>query len=187
MLLGDKDMANKIKKTNNKKDVKDSTTVMTTGNELVNLIKIVVIISAVLLVFYFITVIVEKKLNKHDYTIKDEVAVIQYDKIIVGEILNRTDSSYYVLVEKESDPYIDLYKTYLTTYSNTENSLRYYTVDLSDIFNRNSVADQNYVEGNDTSKYKFASTSLLKIENGELAAVYSDNESITQYLSNLIK
>ena len=152
-------------------------------NELLSLIKIVAIVSIVLLVFYFITVLVDKKLTKDSYKSNDSAAVIQYEKIMIGEILNRKEGSYYVLVEKEDDSYVTLYKQYLSS----GNIIKYYTVDLDDVFNKASVSDKTKVEGNDPSQYKFSSTALLKIDNNKLAAVYYDQESITNYLDTLIK
>ena len=180
-------MANKKKQANKKKDIKNVNKIIATSNELASLLKIVFIISGVLILFYFITVIIDKRINNYNYKTEDKVAVIQYDKIIVGEILNRSEDSYYVLVEAKDDSYVDLYKQYLSIYSGKEGSLKYYTVDLDDVFNINNIADENYIEGNDCSKYKFATTSLLKIEQGQLVAAYSDLDSITQHLSDLIK
>ena len=151
-------------------------------DELINLIKIVVIVSLVLLVFYFITVLVDKKIKKASYQTNDPVAVIQYEKIMVGEILNRPENSYYVLVEQEDDPYIQLYEQYLD-----DGLFKYYSVDLNDVLNRSYISDTNNVEGNDPSVYKFASTSLLKVEDGNLTDAYCDVESIIMHLDALIK
>ena len=168
-------MAKKTDKNTGKREILNK-------NELINLIKIVAIVSLVLLIFYFITVLVDKRINKNSYKTDDPVAVIQYDKIIVGEILNRTENTYYVLVEKEDDPYIDLYKQYLDA-----GAIKYYTVDLSDVLNGNYISDVTYVEGNNPSTYKFSATTLLKVENRNLISAYSDHESIVQCLGLLIK
>ena len=86
----------KKKKINHKNNIE-------TNNELINLIKIVVIVCVILLAFYFITLLVNKKTKGSVFGNDDSVAVIQYDKIIVGEILNRPDNNYLVLVKKEND------------------------------------------------------------------------------------
>lgn len=155
------------------------------GNELTNLIKIVVIVCVVLLVFYFITVLVNKKEDNNNYT-EDTTATIQYSKILVGQILNRTDSEYYVLVEEKNDQYVSLYNYYLSLYSEKSSSLKYYNVDLSDIFNQNHIGDKNITAGN-ISDFKFSGTVLLKIKDAQVLEMYEDREKIVSYLEQLVK
>lgn len=157
-----------------------------TNDELLKLIKIVGIVCLVLVLFYFITVLVTGT-GENDNTNEDTTAVIQYKKILVGEILNRTDSEYLVLVEKEDDAYVDLYTQYFTSYSEESGSLNYYTVDLGEVFNQNNVADETVVEGNDVQSYKFANTTLIKVKDGTLEGVYKDKDSIVSYLDSLMK
>lgn len=170
-----------------KKNIKKGTNEIVSNNELTNLIKVVVIVCAFLLVFYFITVLVKKNQKKTSTADTNVQATIQYSKIMVGEILNRSESDYFVLVQKEDDSYIDLYNSYLSIYSSKENALKTYTVDLSDIFNSNNIGEENVVSGNNVSEYKFANTTLLKISNGSLVEVYDSSDSISSYLESLIK
>lgn len=176
-------MANKSKKKNTSKKVKKvekSNTTMISNNELINLLKIILIICAVLLIFYFITVLVQNKKEDNNSN-SDTVAVIQYDKILVGQILNRSENDYYVLVEKKEDPYIDLYKQYL----NNVKDITYYSVDLSEIFNQNNIGEETIVEGNEISNYRFAGTTLIKVTNNTISGVYKNKDEIVAYLGNL--
>lgn len=175
-------MANKSKKISATKSVKKSerkSETVVPNNELKNLLKITLIICGVLLVFYFITVLVQKDNDTNNDS--DTTAVIQYSKILVGEILNRSESEYYVLVEKEDDSYIDLYKQYFTSVD----GVKYYTVDLSEVFNQKNVGEETLVEGNEVGNYKFAGTTLIKVTNGTLNGVYKNKEEITEYLKSL--
>lgn len=178
-------MSSKSKKISNKKNVKKikkNNDKVISNNELKNLLKIILIICGVLLVFYFITVLVQNKDNDKDTNNgSDTTAVIQYSKILVGEILNRSENEYYVLVEKENDPYIDLYKQYLTSID----AITYYTVDLSEIFNQNNIGGETVVEGNEVWSYKFSGTTLIKVTNGTLNGVYTNKDEIIGYLKNL--
>lgn len=167
------------KKTNKKNTVE-------TNNELVNLIKIVVIVCVVLLAFYFITVLVNKKTKGSAFSDDDSVAVIQYDKIIVGEILNRTENNYLVLVEKENDVNSNLYQSYLSIYSGKENALKVYNVDLSEVFNLNYVGDETILD-NGIQNYKFSDTTLIKVSDGNISESYIGLEAIENYLKELIK
>lgn len=176
-------MASKSKKISTKKNLKKSeknNNKVISNNELKNLLKIILIICCVLLVFYFITVLVQNK-DKDTNNGSDTTAVIQYSKILVGEILNRSENEYYVLVEKENDPYIDLYKQYL----NSIDSITYYTVDLSEVFNQNNIGEETVVEGNEVGSYKFSGTTLIKVNGGTLSGVYKNKDEITGYLKNL--
>lgn len=175
-------MANKSRKIIAKKGEKTEkkNEAVVSNNELKNLLKITLIICGVLLVFYFITVLVQNKNNDVNNN-SDSVAVIQYSKILVGEILNRNENEYYVLIEKENDSYVDLYKQYLTGID----GITYYTVDLSEVFNQNNVGEETIVEGNEVGNYKFAGTTLIKVNNGTLDGVYKSKDEITEYLKSL--
>ena len=164
------------------KNKKKNETQVVSGNEMINLIKIILIVCAVLLVFYFITVLVNKK-DKETYT-ENTNATIQYNKILVGQILNRTETDYYVLVEKENDQYIDLYNYYLSNYIGENKKFKYYTVDLSDVFNGNHIGEQTLLTGN-VSEFKFVNSTLLRVKNGSIIESYDTRDSIVSYLENL--
>lgn len=167
------------KKANNKKTA-------VTNNELVNLIKIIIVVCVILLAFYFITALVSKKTKGSAFDNDDSVAVIQYDKIIVGEILNRPESSYLVMVEKKDDVNSNLYQSYLSIYSGKENALRVYNVDLGEVFNFDYVGDETILnEG--IQNYKFSDTTLIKINDGNILETYVGLEAIENYLKELIK
>lgn len=168
-----------------KKKIKNKTTNIVSQNEITNLIKIIVIVCLVLLAFYFITLLVNKNSSKNTTNTDDTVAIIQYDKIIVGEILNRSEDEYYVLVEKDNDVNADLYKSYISIYSGKENAKKVYTVDLSDIFNSNHIGDETILN-NGIENLKFSDTTLIKIKNGSISESLVGAEEIENYLKNLI-
>lgn len=175
-------MGSKSKKISTKKSEKNipkNKESIVSGNELKKLLQIILIICAVLVAFYFITELVQNKGNKENNS--DTAAVIQYEKILVGEILNRKEQEYYVLVEKEGDSYIDLYKQYL----DSKKEITYYTVDLSEIFNQNSIAEETSVEGNSVESYKFANTTLIKVVDKTLNSAYKNKNEIIDHLKSL--
>lgn len=164
---------------NAKKPTKTQESVLS-NNELKNLLKIILIVCGVLLVFYFITVLVQNKDKSSDNN-SDTTAVIQYDKILVGQILNQNEDNYFVLAEEKNDPYVDLYKQYL----NNVDDVTYYTVDLSDVFNQNYIGEEILIEGNEVEKYKFSETVLINVSDGMLNGVFKGKEEIIQKLKNL--
>lgn len=169
----------KKKKINHKNNIE-------TNNELINLIKIVVIVCVILLAFYFITLLVNKKTKGSVFGNDDSVAVIQYDKIIVGEILNRPDNNYLVLVKKENDVNSNLYQSYLSIYSGKENALKVYNVDLSEVFNSNYLGDETILDKG-IQNYKFSDTTIIKVDDGSISESYVGTEAIENYLKELIK
>lgn len=156
------------------------------NNELINLIKIVVIVCVILLAFYFITLLVNKKTKGSAFGNDDSVAVIQYDKIIVGEILNRPDNNYLVLVKKENDVNSNLYQSYLSIYSGKKNALKVYNVDLSEVFNSNYAGDETILDKG-IQNYKFSDTTIIKVDDGSISESYVGTEAIENYLKELIK
>lgn len=168
------------KQSNNSKQEAAS---LATGNEITNLIKIVLILCAVLLLFYFITELVTNKNKNNTYT-ENTTATIQYDKILVGQILSQKEKDYYVLVEKETDKYVELYNYYLSSYDGENKDFKYYRVDLGDVFNGNHIGEKTDLKGR-LSEFKFAGTTLLRIKNGVISETYQNRESIISYLENL--
>lgn len=173
-----------MSKTKQIRKKKQQNTESISSNELTNLVKIVLIVCAVLLIFYFITVFVKKK--DDDKYVENTVASIQYSKILVGQILNRNEPDYYVIVESEDDQYKNLYSYYLSLYSGKSDALKYYTVDLGDVFNQNHVGEQTNIKGN-VSDFKFSNTTLLKISNGVITEIYDTRDEILSYFDELIK
>lgn len=173
----------KIKNNKQKNNKKQQNNNIVSKNEITNLIKILLILCAILLLFYFITEWVTKKDKNNVYT-ENTIATIQYDKILVGQILNQKEKQYYVLVEKQKDQYLELYNYYLSSYSGEKDGLKYYRVDLNDVFNSNHVGEKTELKGN-VSEFKFANTTLLLIKNGAISKIYEDRDSIVSYLENL--
>ena len=72
--------------------------------------------------------------------------------MLASDIL-RKDGSYYVLVKGNDDPYMELYKTYISSYSGTEEHLPVYSVNLDDSLNQKYKAEQNDFS-NENLKFK---------------------------------
>lgn len=145
-----------------------------------NYIKILIVLAIIFLIFYLITYFVTKKKTESNVE-----TTIQYKEIIVGNILNINQDEYYVLVEFENDKYNSLYETYLTNYSQKENSKAYYIVDMSKGFNKNYVSEENNLNTNNVSEIKFSQTTLLKIKSGSIIEKFTSKEEIIAALEKL--
>lgn len=152
-------------------------------NEIKNLIITLIIIISVLLVFYFITVFITKNQNEKEIDNDTDIseAVIDYDTILVSEIYKQKQTSYYVLVAIPEDENVTSYENTLTSYSNGENSLKVYQVDLSSALNKKYISEVTDLNG----KFPlFSETTLLKIENGKIVENYQ-GEDIDVFLKTL--
>lgn len=159
------------------------------NNELTKLLKIVLIVTAIVLVFYLVTYIVEKNnVNKKNKPEEKDV-VIQYDEILLGNLLEQPNSEYLVLAYNEKDNYYSLYNSYLTSYKAKSKALRVYTSVLNNGFNR-SYYDENGENNTNIKKIsdlKLKETALFKIKNGKISKVYIGYDSISEYLKSITK
>lgn len=158
---------------NRKKEIIDDT------SNIVNLIKMIVIVAVTFLAFYGITVLVTNNKEKETSTKNENTAVIQYDEILVGQILNRPQNSYYVLIEGENDSHISEYQTYLDSSKTTE---KVYYAELSNLFNKKYYSEESNLNADSISQIRFKGTTLLKIENGQIINTYEENENILSEL-----
>lgn len=154
-------------------------------NELKSLILIIIIVSLIFLVFYGITLLTNKKTtNGTSFEVQSET--IQYNEILVGQVLNRNEKEYYVLLKNENNSYNDLYIYYLNNYTSKNNNKKYYTVDLNNEFNSLYVSE---TETNVNTKKFFSSTfsdtTLLLIKNKKVNKVYDTDEEIVNILSKI--
>ena len=98
---------------------------ISTGDEGTRLIKIIVVILVLFAIFYFLTGYVSRYMNRRENQIDNtpETAIIQYDKIMIGEILNQTPEEYYVLLHNQDDFYQSVYDLYISEYENVGDHL----------------------------------------------------------------
>lgn len=150
-------------------------------NQIKNLIITLVIIISVLVLFYFITIIVTKNTKQTETNTDINETVIDYDIILVSDIYKQKQTSYYVFVSMPDDENVTSYENTLISYSNGENSLKVYTIDLSSAFNKKYISDTTDLTG---KLPVFSETTLLKIENGSIVENYQ-SEDIETFLQTL--
>jgi len=156
---------------------------MNENYNLKQLLIIMFIIIAILLVFYGITIIVtEKQVTKNENNDITEEATIDYDTILVQDLYNQNEDSYYVLASLIDDTNVLSYQSSISDYEIKENALKVYEIDLSSAFNKKYLDEESNFEG----KYPvFKETTLLKIENKAIKDVYEGNEDINTILELL--
>ena len=175
----------KAKKINNKKGKKSF---ISTDNEMAKLIILIVAVGLAFAIFYIITMFVVKKEEAATPGDTDTEAVIQYDKILVSNILTQSPKEYYVLVYTNNDKYMDAYNNYLLMYEmNKEDAVPYYYVELDNTFNKEFKSEESKLDVTDSKDFKFKETTLLRIRNGKIVSTYEGKDNISGKLDRMTK
>lgn len=155
-------------------------------DEMSKLLKIVLIVTGVMIIFYGLTTLITKKVNavKTAKLGKSSVkASIQYDSVIIGSMLNM-EGHYFVLIEKENDDNSSEYDTLLKSIEANDEALKVYTADLSSSFNKKYLDKENNYDS-DLSKFKVKDTTLVEIEDHKIKDTFDNYDSIKGKLDEL--
>ena len=140
----------------------------------------------IVLAFYIITIFVNKTDDsKNESNISD--TTIQYDYILVGNILTQPNKSYYVLSEISDDANVKIYEAYLSKYKNKDESLRVYYVALDNPLNSKYLKEESNFKLKNITDISFKETTLLLIENNKIKKTYEGKDNIIKILSELTK
>ena len=143
---------------------------------------ILVIITIILVSFYFITKYVLE--HKKDNTPTVE-SVIDREKIMFGQLFSRGDSEYYVIAYNESGKSKDIYNKYITKYNSKDNHIKVYEINLDDAFNKSFVSSKsNIVE--DIDNLKVSGDTLFKIKDKKIEEYKEGTSDISSYLKELV-
>ncbi len=182
-------------KQKNKKNTKTSVQlkkeINTSNNEIIRLIKIIIIITIIMALIYVVTIFATKKADEvksNDTTTSEQTTQteIQYDNIMIGTMLNK-GGTYYVLIEENTkdDQRIDEYDMLITIIKNTEDAPTIYKADLTDAFNKVYKAKESNYYVDNISDFKVTGTTLVKIEDAKIVSAVDDYDGIKKELNNL--
>lgn len=146
-----------------------------------NVIIILLIIMIVFVSFYFITKYVLE--HKKDDTPAVE-SVIDREKIIFGQMFNRSDSEYYVIAYDSSEKSKDIYNKYIDKYSSKEGSIKVYEIDLKDDFNKSYIANKSNIVS-DVDGLKVSGDTLFKIKDKNIVEYKEGSNDISSYLKEI--
>lgn len=169
----------KVKEIKSKK-MSATNTFINNESEFSSFLKISIIVLTLIIIFTITTNIIVSNKNK-----KSTTTEIQYTKIIVGSILGRKETDYYVLAYQKDDSNLYYYNNYISTYKSKSDHLPVYEVDLSDGFNQSYVAEKSNFKITDISEIRFSKTTLLRIQGGQIIEIYETQEQIDNKLSEL--
>ena len=168
---------------------KSNSALLTEGNEVNNLIRIVGLVSILFIAFYLITYFVTKKPNK---VVRPTETTIQYSEILVGGILSQSGKEYYVLAISAGDTSSE-YATYKETYESNHTTgivktfLKTYSINLGSLFNRSFVAKTSNLKVTDLKDILFKDTTLIYVKDKKIISYYEGKDAIINYYKVLIK
>lgn len=176
-----------IKIEDNKKESKEKLSLNLQDNEVGNLIKIILVITGVVLVLYFVTVLYLKKDEVKEDTETEVSATIQYDEILSSKLLTQSPKDYYVFAYNEEDFYLTTYEILLSNYQMKENAKKVYRLNLDLGFNKNIIGEESNLKGGNLEKIKFTQTSLIRVKKNKIVESYEGKEAILEHLRSLTK
>lgn len=155
--------------------------------EITRLIIIIVVVAILVLGAYFLTrAFVTKDLFTHKTNAEEVVqpGTVSYDVAIVGTMLNRPESEYYVVIyDTNNVDYAPEMLNTITSYKSKKNHLQVYTVDLSNNFNVSFYDAENVnLEAENVADMRFGDLTLLKVKNGKITKSITDLTKIKKEL-----
>ena len=167
------------------KKIKEQPVTLDDNYQAKNMFIIIIVIVVLLVPLYFITTLVLDNNKIETENIENNTPVeIQTEKILVGQLLNRKDSSYYVIAYKKDNKMVSLFNQYLNDYKNKEEHLNIYKIDLDEGLNKNYISDTTNIT-DELKDLKLSDTTLFKIVDGKIDSYYVGNNDVIDALKEL--
>ena len=167
------------------KKIKEQPVTLDDNYQAKNMFIIIIIIVVLLVPLYFITTLVLDNNKKETKTTENNTPVeIQTAKILVGQLLNRKDSSYYVIAYKKDNKMSSLFNQYINDYKKNEEHLNIYKIDLDEGLNKNYISDTTNIT-DELKDLKLSDTTLFKIVDGKIDSYYVGNNDVIDALKEL--
>lgn len=154
--------------------IKENTETQTVKQFIIILLIVILIAVGI---YFFTKKFVTKDSNTTDNTETKEY--INPNVAIVGTMLSKNASEYYVMLYKSTDTEASSYLGLIDSYDKLENSIPVYTVDLSNPLNSKYYDLENpNLDTTNTLEMRFGKITVLKINNGNIEKSYSTVEEI---------
>lgn len=153
--------------------------------EVKKLIKILVILVLIILAVYFFTRIFVTKdlLNKDNKTETVTEGKLDYTKTMIGAMLTRKESDYYVLIYDMDTIEAVTYSGIASKYASKEDALTVYFADLGSELNKNYKAESaSEVSLSSLDNFKVYDVALIKVSNGKIVKSLSNVDAIAEEL-----
>ena len=158
------------------------------NQDVVNIVKILIGVVLFLVVVYFLTAWLSGEIKFGKDKTEEKVVTIQYEEIIAGQIMNRNDENYYVMLFDFSEENASTLIAMKDSYTSVEEALPVYIVDLEKGFN--DVLDY---EDNETiidkptsiKDLKVNDITMLKIEKGKVTNRVTTYDKVKEYIESI--
>lgn len=122
--------------------------------------------------------------NKEDsYKRTNNKGVINYTSILIGTMLNKADSEYYVLIYDNNKSFNAIYLNKINEYKSSTNHLPIYTADLSNELNKDFIASESNYSVDSIENFKVKDTTLVKVKNKKIVKFIENKDSILNELN----
>ena len=142
------------------------------------LIVIIVVLGCVGAIYLITRAFVTKDLFNKEEDKTEEVTPVtpNYDKAIIGTMLNRPEEVYYVVIYDATEgKYIGDMSSMVSSYNAKEGHKHVYTVDLSDHLNKSYYDPENVNEkATSVSDIKVGDITLIKVKKGKIDKYITD-------------
>ena len=178
-------MKNKNQKNRNKKDLYGKANY---SEEIINVGKIAVGVILVLALIYLGTALAtgEIKLGSDKKEITE--SKIQYEEIIAGQILNRIDEEYYVLLFSFTSSDASRYLSLKDSYLQNKDATPFYIVDLDKKLNESIIVKEEEEYNKKPSKVtdlKVNGATILKVKDKKVTERIEGDEKIKEYFKKI--
>lgn len=160
------------------------------NEEVVKLVKILIVVVIALGLVYFATAIATGEIKFGKDNKKETEVSIQYEEIIAGEILNRIDTEYYVLLFNFTSDDATNLLTFKDNYSYVNGSLPVYIVDLDKKFNSiltPSKGEEIKDKPSNVSDLRVNDVTLLKVKDGKITSRVTTYDEVEKTFNDLTK
>lgn len=151
------------------------------NDEMASFVKTIVVVVVSFLVVFGLTILLSN-LGVFDkgYTRPDTSStVISYEEILIGNVFNRVETEYYVVLDDFSD---NMNNVYLKQKISEYKTLPIYKVDMSKGINKNYLSDSSNYRANNVLDLKIKLPTLIKIVNGSNKGYFEGVENIVNEL-----
>lgn len=171
------------------KNIRNSKTnnrVIDSGNEMGKFVLMIVIVAVLFGIFYGVTILITNKKETTKPTTTD-TKEIEYDNILLGNLLVQKEDKYYVLISDQDDDNITIYEGYLHAYSQLEkHDMVYYTI-LNHPMNSQFKSDKTNTNITNILDLKIKGTTLVYVEKGKITKTYDNEEQLFKHLKEITK
>lgn len=160
-----------------------------TNDEVTKLVEMIFIVLVVFAAFYVITIFVTKNQNStsNEQTNESENTIIQYDKILLGNIFEQNPSEYYVVITDEDSNYKESIDYYLQMYNQKEEHNRVYTASINEKLNANYISENSKLDTDNINEFKVKTTTLIKIKDKKIEYSVEGELEVTKKLAEMSK